>query len=57
MERKSIPIWTGAKFRIPVQAESHAVTALFNSVVDGANRNEANDACVRYMQETYKIWV
>ena len=57
MERKGIPIWTGAKFRIPVQAETYAVTALFNSVVDGSNRNQANDACVRYMQETYNIWV
>ena len=56
MERKGIPIWTGAEFRIPPEADSHAVTALFNSVVDGANRTQANDACVRYMQKTYGIW-
>lgn len=57
MARKGIPVWAGAKYRIPVRSDNHDVTALYSSVVDGANREDADAACVRYMQKTYNIWV
>ena len=57
LERKGIPIWCGASFTNPEYAEASACDALFEAVLDGLDRNEANLACVRYMQQTYGIWL
>lgn len=57
MARKGVPVWVGAKYSLPVRSDNHDVTALYSSVLDGANRLEADTACVRYMQETYNIWL
>ena len=55
-ERKGVPIWGAAGFSKPKETASREVSALFDSVVDGANRGQANAACVRYMRDTYGIW-
>jgi hypothetical protein len=55
-ERKGVPIWGAAHFKRPAYTESRDVSALYLSVLDGANREEANNACIKYMQETYGIW-
>lgn len=56
-ERKGVPIWGGrAEIARPKHTDSRDVSALCMSVIDGANRQAANDACVKYMQDTYGIW-
>ena len=56
-ERKGIPIWGGAHFRRPFHTDLRDVSALYLSVIDGADRDEANDACIRYMQDNYGVWI
>ena len=54
--RKGVPIWCGAGFQRPLAATGRQQAPLVSAVIDGANREEANAACVRYMQETYGVW-
>ena len=56
-ERKGIPIWVASHFRWPGELPAGRVDALYHTVIDGVDRAEANAACVRYMQDTYGIWL
>lgn len=56
LERKGIPIWCTKGFDLPSLSAASAESALLQAVIDGAGRNDANLACVRYMQDTYGIW-
>lgn len=55
-ERKGISIWGAAGFERPHDTASREISALYLTVIEGANREAANDACVKYMQDTYGIW-
>jgi len=55
-ERKGVPIWGAAGLRKPKATESRDVSALYSSIVDGSARDDANNACIKYMQDTYGIW-
>ncbi len=57
LERQGIPIWVDSQCRTPVEHQGASFNALFKSVIEDATRREANAACVRYMQETYGIWL
>lgn len=56
MERKGVPIWCLSGFEQPPKIAGTDESGLFDAVIDGAGRAEANLACVRYMQDTYGIW-
>lgn len=55
-ERQGIPIWCIAGFDLPLETNAGGQDALYRSVIEGADRSEANSACVKYMQDTYGIW-
>jgi hypothetical protein len=57
LERKGIGILCASGFEIPPTTGAHDQAALFDNVFDGADRYEANAACVKYMQDTYGIWL
>jgi hypothetical protein len=57
LERKGIGILCAAGFGIPPETGAADEAALHRSVIEGANRREADSACVKYMQETYGIWL
>ncbi|SFR32341.1 hypothetical protein SAMN04488005_0292 [Yoonia tamlensis] len=57
LERKGIGILCASGFAIPPTTGAHDQAALASNVFDGADRSEANAACVKYMQETYGIWL
>lgn len=56
MARLNVPIWAMANVYTPPEADGEDVAALLTSVIDGANRQQADQACVKYMQDTYGIW-
>ncbi|MCX7286080.1 MAG: glycosyltransferase family A protein [Rhodobacterales bacterium] len=57
LTRCGIPIWADKSLnRSRVYAELRQQYPLFKAVLDGADRQQANLACVDYMRETYGIW-
>jgi hypothetical protein len=56
LERRGIRIWADSNCRVPVEHQGGNYDALFKSIIEDADRHEANAACVRYMQEKYGIW-
>lgn len=56
-ERKDIAIMCPKGFGTPPETGAALEAALCRSVIEGANRVEADSACVKYMQETYGIWL
>jgi hypothetical protein len=57
LARQGIPIWAPAgavRFRT---TDLHTrVEPLFRSVIEGATRRQANQACARYMRDTFGVW-
>jgi len=56
LARNGIPIWTPANVRLPVTSRASDAAALDDSVIDGARRRAAEEACAAYLRETYGIW-
>ncbi len=56
MARLNVPIWAMAGVVTPPPADGEDIADLLNSVIEGADRVEANLRCVKYMQENYRIW-
>jgi hypothetical protein len=57
LTRRGVPIWADRSLECSqVFAGLYEHHALFKSVIDGADREQANLACVDYMRETYGIW-
>jgi GT2 family glycosyltransferase len=56
MARKGIPIWQAAGFSEPHITDSSEVMPLYKATVAGVDRNDANIACIKYMQDTYGVW-
>lgn len=57
LARCGVPIWADRSLeRSQVFAEVFQNHALFQTIIDGAGRAEANLACVDYMRATYGIW-
>lgn len=57
--RKGIPIWAKAVVPTllpPVRNDVHLTSPLVTAVIDDHARDDADRACVRYMQDTYGIW-
>jgi hypothetical protein len=57
LERRGIGILCAAGFPFPTATDAHDFAALGDSEIEGADRFAANSACVKYMQETYGIWL
>ncbi len=56
LDRQGIGIWAMAN-RLRFQtSDLDRLDALHNAVIDGADRKQANVACVKYMQSTYGAW-
>ena len=57
LTRRGIPIWADRSLECSqVFAGLYQHHALFKSVIDGADRAQANLACVDYMRANYGIW-
>ena len=56
LDRKGIGIWAMAGASRFQTSALDKVDALHAAVIDGADRYEANVACVKYMQKTYGAW-
>ena len=54
--RRDVPIWMAENFSRPIELKTSRVNALYLSVINGHGRDEANKACLRYMQDTYGVW-
>ena len=57
LERRGIPVWADPRLN---QARAYVTTArtadLLHANLDGADREEANSACIDYFRATYGIW-
>lgn len=57
LARRGIPIWADRSVnRSQAFAGLYLNNPLFRAVIDGADREQANLACVDYMRATYGIW-
>ncbi|GGE59174.1 hypothetical protein [Actibacterium pelagium] len=56
LARQGIGIWAVAGEKIPALSPAHYHDGLAFDEIEGANRKQANLACIRYMQDTYGIW-
>lgn len=57
LTRRGIPIWADRElFRIREVIDTSTHFPLYKAVIEGADRNQANRACIDYMRETYGIW-
>ncbi len=57
LARRGIPIWADKSlYQTSEILESSLNHALYQSVIEGANRDQANLACIDYMRRTYGIW-
>lgn len=56
LERQGIGIWADPMVKVPTEHDGGRHSALAQSVIEGADRHNANMSCVSYMQETYGIW-
>ncbi len=57
LAKKGIPIWLVANRLTPENTEAQAYDPLASAVIGGATRHEANLQAVRYMQETFGMWL
>ncbi len=57
LARRGVPIWADKSLnRAREFADVYHSNALYKAVIDGADRAQANLACVDYMRATYGIW-
>jgi hypothetical protein len=56
MACNDVPIWAPTGIPKPRYAGGVDVDALLDTTIDGHGRRDANQACVKYMQQTYGIW-
>lgn len=57
LARRGIPIWADKTLnKGRAVLEVSRTQALFRAVIEGADRDAANHACVDYMRKTYGIW-
>ena len=55
--RLGVPIWLQANHPDPEETQAYSESALADSVIEGAGRHDANAQAVKYMQDTYGIWL
>lgn len=57
LARRGVPVWADHSLDVARSVIEVSNTFPLNmAVLDGANRQAANRACIRHMQETYGIW-
>ncbi|MBL9050227.1 MAG: glycosyltransferase family 2 protein [Tabrizicola sp.] len=57
LARRGIPIWADKTLnKARAVLEVSRTQSLFRAVIDGADRDTANQACIDYMRATYGIW-
>jgi len=56
MAKNDIPIWIIGNRYTQAPSSTARVSALAQSVIEGADRHTANKICFDYMRETYGIW-
>ncbi len=56
LARRGIPIWVLAHRYTQVPVKTAGVSALAESVIDGADRHAANKICFDYLRKEYGIW-
>ena len=56
LRRKGIGIWLRGNQVVPPESDAHLEDPLWNTVIDGAGRFEANAQAGAYFQTTYGIW-
>ncbi len=54
--RKGVKIWGVGGVKSSVELPVLHQAALHNAVIDGLNRQQANQACIKYFRDTYGIW-
>ncbi len=57
LARKGIPIWLIANTLTPENTHAQRHAPLAEAVIGGKTRHEANLQAVRYMQDTYGVWL
>ncbi len=56
LARRDIPIWVMAHRYTQVPVKTAGISALAESVIDGAGRHDANKICFDYLRQKYGIW-
>ena len=54
---RGVPVWAPAGHMWPHHRGAARIQPLLKSVIADMDRCQANEACVRYFQETYGIWI
>ncbi|SFR32336.1 hypothetical protein SAMN04488005_0291 [Yoonia tamlensis] len=57
MARNNVPIWSPAGIPKPQYAGGRDVHALVDATIEGHGRSSASAFCIKYMQDTYGIWL
>ena len=57
LERRGVPIWADQSLNLVRKVGAiDATHALYRATIEGANREQANLACVNHMRQAYGIW-
>lgn len=56
LERRGIPIWLPAGLRRPAPLPGGDGNSLYEAVIDGVKRDDANRRCIEHLRERYGIW-
>ena len=55
-ERKGIGIWLCRDVPVPHPSRASAMSSLVDSIIDNHDRESADLACIKYLQDNYNIW-
>lgn len=57
LARRGVPIWALADQHDTQHTPAGVYDALHKATIEGADRDEANMACIRYFQEAHGVWI
>ncbi|WP_119838749.1 glycosyltransferase family 2 protein [Pseudooceanicola algae] len=56
LEANNVGVWMNRIGHVPAEQDEAHADALYLQVIEGYDRQQANAACARYLQENYGVW-
>ncbi|MFC4729270.1 hypothetical protein [Coralloluteibacterium thermophilus] len=53
---RGVPIWLPAGMELPAPSRADDVDSLYDAVIEGVDRDGANQRCIAYMRERFGVW-
>ena len=57
LEKMGVKIWLMGKWKFSPHPFTGDDSALYKAIIEGINREQANLACVKYVQDAFGVWV